>query len=124
MTNTFVPRLQDSQDVDLNFFTGSGSNGIFTFTHKDTSNAVVNITGWTIVVFGKKPLDSDTDVFTAITGTVTDGTNGVFTVDFTSLILTLELRDLHMIFRRTDGANNNIFAVVRLDVNLIGTTST
>jgi len=125
MSDNFFPQLQDSNNVDLPLYVGDGANPVITFTHQDTSGAVVDITTWDIRCIGKVNLD-DTDanaVFAEITATVTDGTNGIFTVDFTTLNLTEIQRDLHLIFRRVVSAKKQVKAIYLTNVVKGGVTT-
>ncbi len=120
MSQTFVQHALDANEEPVNLKTGDGRNNPWKFIAKDTGGNVINITGFTLIVLGKnRPTDTDAQaVFTTMQApiTITSAVDGEFNVDFTSLNLTSEARDFHLLFRRTVAGKDRDFGTVKTHI--------
>ena len=83
------------EDIDLNF----------------TMSPVADITGWTIVFTLAERLGNPTKILNGISGTVTSGPDGTFTVSLTSAQTTITPGDYWYDVWRTDSGNKRVLAV-------------
>lgn len=88
-----------------------GEDKVFQLTVQDTANAVVDITGWTIIFVVKvKDTASDPGLI-SVTCALTDPTNGVCTATVADTVMdTLLPRTYRYSFKRTDGGAETILA--------------
>lgn len=104
-----IRRLTDQYGLDKDLWTGDGANGTLTFTLKDNSangGAVINITGWTVKLTIKEKVNGTELTGMPLTGTISVGTDGVVSFDFSSINFTSEHEDAVMtIYRVVSGKN-------------------
>lgn len=111
--------LKDKYGRAARFFTGDGANGTWTFTIKDTSGTAVNLTGKSIRAIIRDEIDSTTNLVGAITATLltqSGDTLGQFTVNFSSVNLTVQYTRAVLIIYEVVSSKNQMICAYALDI--------
>ncbi len=96
-------RVVDAQGVPLNLTTGSNTNGSVQFTLKDSALNAVNLSGYTVLCLGLPDVDyTDASALFTLTASISDASNGKFTVSFSGENLS-SYDKLYLRYKRTDG---------------------
>lgn len=114
-----IPPMRDPTGAVMNLWTGTGANssvGTWAFYIKDSSGTAINITGWTVKLNLRADPDDTADLFTALSGTIPTGTDGLVTFDFSAVNISAEYTDAILQLYRVQSSNPQPLAQWRVDV--------